>query len=364
MTRIAILAQTIADGDAVGNDVCGMAKALTARGHDVRIYGEGGNATGQTIWPASDVTGFLEAPSDVAIYHHSIGWIAGAELLGELRNRKTVIKYHNVTPPEFFAGISTDFESRCKLGREQLAGIAGGGHDLYLADSLFNLKELATPIRKNSFVVPPFHHTDQLLSVEPHLGTLDQGKNGKANIVMVGRVSPNKSHAELIEAFAAYYYDYNRHAQLLIIGHLEDAFKTYYQYLEDLISSFCLEGAVVFTGAVSLDVLKAYYLTAHLMLVTSRHEGFCVPLIEAMAMKIPIVAYSHAAIPETVDDVAVLWDEHNPRLVAESINAIVTNEDVGASLVLQGAGRYQQFFSTERIEQRFIDAMSTVLNAS
>ena len=364
MTRIAILAQTIADGDAVGNDVGGMARALSARGHDVRIYGEGGNATGQTIWPASEVTGFLEGPSDVAVYHHSIGWIEGAELLGELRNRKTVIKYHNVTPPEFFAGISTDFESRCKLGREQLAGIARGGHDLYLADSLFNLKELATPIPKNFLVVPPFHHTDELLSVEPHLGTLDQGKNGKANIVMVGRVSPNKGHAELIEAFAMYYYDYNRHAQLLIIGHLEEAFKTYYQRLEDVISSFCLEDAVVFTGAVSLDILKAYYLTAHLMLVTSRHEGFCVPLIEAMAMKVPIVAYSHAAIPETVGEVGLLWDEHNPRLVAESINAIVTNEDVTASLVLQGTGRYQQFFRNQRIEQRFIDAMSPVLNAS
>lgn len=364
MTRIAILAQTIADGDAVGNDVCGMARALTARGHDVRIYGEGGNATGQTIWPASEVTGFLETPSDVAIYHHSIGWNAGAELLGELRNRKTVIKYHNVTPPEFFAGVSTDFESRCKLGREQLAGIAGGEHDLYLADSLFNLKELATPIRLNSFVVPPFHHTDELLSVEPHLGTLDQGNNGKANIVMVGRVSPNKGHAELIEDFATYYYDYNRHAQLLIIGHLDDAFKTYYQSLEDLISGLYLESAVVFTGAVSLDVLKAYYLTAHLMLVTSRHEGFCVPLIEAMAMKIPIVAYRHAAIPETVDDVGVLWDEHNPGLVAESINAIITNEDITASLVLKGASRYQQVFSNERIEKRFIDAMSTVFHDS
>ncbi|HEY5884883.1 MAG TPA: glycosyltransferase [Pyrinomonadaceae bacterium] len=363
MTRIAILAQTIADGDAVGNDVCGMASTVASKGHEVRIFGEGGNVAGHTIWPISEAKSFLESTSDVAIYHHSIGWNAGVALLAELQDRKTVIKYHNVTPPEFFAGISDDFEARCKLGRDQINDIAGGEYNLYLADSAFNLRELGTPVNK-SFVVPPFHHADQLLSVKPHLPTLDLFNNGKANIVMVGRVSPNKGHVELIESFARYYYDYNRHSQLLIIGHREQAFESYYRNLDDLISSLCLEGAVIFTGAVTLDVLKAYYLTAHLMLVTSRHEGFCVPLVEAMAMKVPIVAYSYAAVPETVDDVAVLWNEHDPALVAESINAIVTNEETSASLIFQGAARYQQIFKNDKTEQRFLRAMSEVLKSS
>ncbi|MDQ2974170.1 MAG: glycosyltransferase family 4 protein [Acidobacteriota bacterium] len=363
MTRIAILAQTIATADAVGNDVSGMREALAARGHDVRIYSEGWNVTGQEVWPASEIRDFLQEPSDVVIYHHSIGWNEGVELLRELRKSKTVLKYHNVTPPEFFAGVCPDFESRCRIGREQLAGLALANYDLYLADSDFNLQELEEKglSEDRGFVVPPFHHTDRLCSLEPDLEVLDACRDGKANILMVGRVSPNKAHAELIEAFAKYYYNYNRHSQLLIIGNEEEVFETYYESLRELISRLWLAGAVVFTGAVTDEALKAYYMTAHVFLTTSQHEGFCVPLVEAMAMKVPIVAYSSSAIPGTAGDAALVWSERNPNLVAESINMIVSDEQVSGGLGLLGWRRYQQMFSNQKIEELFISALANVL---
>ncbi|MDQ5844629.1 MAG: hypothetical protein M3539_04965, partial [Acidobacteriota bacterium] len=173
MTRIAILAQTIASGDAVGNDVCGMSQALEARGHDVRIYAEHWNVIEQKVWPASEIADFLKAPSDVAIYHHSIGWNQGVELLQALEKNRTVVKYHNVTPPEFFFGVSSDFENRCRLGREQLADLARAGCDLYLADSAFNLQELIAHGIDRGFIVPPFNHVDRLCSSEPDLKVLD-----------------------------------------------------------------------------------------------------------------------------------------------------------------------------------------------
>jgi glycosyltransferase involved in cell wall biosynthesis len=363
MTRIAILAQTIATADAVGNDVSGMNEALAARGHDVRIYAEGGNITGQKVWPASEIRDFLQEPSDVVIYHHSIGWNEGVDLLRGLRKSKTVLKYHNVTPPEFFTGVCSDFESRCRIGREQLAGLALADYDLYLADSDFNMQELEEEglSQERGFVVPPFHHTDRLCSLEPDLEVLDACRDGKTNILMVGRVSPNKAHAELIEAFAKYYYNYNRHSQLLIIGNEEEAFETYYESLRELISRLWLAGAVVFTGGVTDEALKAYYMTAHVFLITSRHEGFCVPLVEAMAMKVPIVAYSSSAIPDTAGDAALVWPERNPNLAAESINMIVSDEELGAGLGLLGWRRYQQLFSNEKIEQLFINALAGVL---
>jgi len=89
---------------------------------------------------------------------------------------------------------------------------------------------------------------------------------------------------------------------------------------------------VVFTGKVSEAALKAYYLLAHVFVITSHHEGFCVPLIEAMSMKIPIVAYGKTAIPETVGKVGLVWEECDPQLIAASINKIAQEESLRLTL--------------------------------
>jgi glycosyltransferase involved in cell wall biosynthesis len=362
MTQIAILAQTIATGDAVGNDVCGMGAALSKAGHNVRLYAEGSNVAAENIWPAAEIDGFLNGEG-VVIYHHSIGWHGILDLLSGLRSNRIVVKYHNVTPSRFFFGISSDFETRCRLGRAQLATIAQANYDVYLADSHFNLDELLDNGVSNAraFVVPPFHHADTLLTSPPDFDVLDSCRDGKVNIIMVGRVSPNKGHARLIEAFANYYYEYNRHSKLFIIGTQEEAFRNYNQALTDLIASLWLKEAVIFTGVVTSRQLKAYYMGAHVFVISSEHEGFCVPLVEAMAMKIPIVAYSSSAISETLGDGAILWAEHNPRLIAESINKIVNDDRLRADLGLREWRRYHQLFSNERIEESFFTALTSVL---
>ncbi len=358
MTRIAILAQTIATADAVGNDVCGMIRVLAARGHEVRLYAENWNIADQEVWQAAGIGQFIKEPSDVVIYHHSIGWKAVVELLRTLASTR-IIKYHNVTPAKFFAGISADLENRCQFGRAQLDALVGDNYDLYLSDSEFNQQELherGLPLEK-AVVVPPFHHTDRFCSLEPDLGVVGAYRDGNVNLLTVGRVSPNKSHHELIEAFANYHYDYNLKSRLFIVGHEDDALLSYHGSLRVLVSQLRLEEAVFFTGQVSDETLKSYYLVAHVFLSTSLHEGFCVPLIEAMAMKVPIVTYGGSAIPDTAGDAALVWPERNPKLLAESINLLVKQEDVRVGLASRGWNRYQQMFSNEKIEDVFITAL-------
>lgn len=359
MTRIAILAQTIATADAVGNDVCGMSRVLEGRGHEVRLYAENWNIVDQEVWQAADIRQFIKEPSDVVIYHHSIGWKEGVELLRSLESIR-IVKYHNVTPAKFFTGISAELENRCHFGREQLDGLVSDNYDLYLSDSEFNQQELherGLPVAKG-VVVPPFHHTDRFCSLEPDLGVVGAYRDGNANLLTVGRVSPNKSHHDLIEAFANYHYDYNRRSRLFIVGDEEEALVTYHGGLRVLVSQLRLEEAVFFTGQVTDETLKAYYLVAHVFLSTSRHEGFCVPLIEAMAMKLPIVAYGCTAIPGTAGDAALVWPERNPKLLAESINLLVTQEDIRVGLASRGWNRYQQMFSNEKVEDVFITALA------
>src|SRR5262245_13342965 len=219
MTRIALLSPCVVQSDAVSNDIVGMYHTLLGLGHEVRLF------AGTWAIPRPDVTHFpaifqfLTDASDVVIYHHSIGWDHGLDLLRTLHCRK-VIKYHNVTPPEFFEDISEDYRNVCQKGRDHLQTIARMGCDLYLFDSEYNRTELLAEgvAEERSAVVYPFHRTDRLQALEAELAVLDVYRDGKMNLLAVGRLAPNKSHALLIQAFAAYHHDYNRDSRLLIVG--------------------------------------------------------------------------------------------------------------------------------------------------
>jgi glycosyltransferase involved in cell wall biosynthesis len=215
--------------------------------------------------------------------------------------------------------------------------------------------------REKSFVVPPFHHIDRLSELEADRKVLDACTDEATNILMVGRVSPNKGHPMLLEAFAAYSRDYNPRSRLFIVGKEETRLNTYNRLLREMVKYLKLQERVVFTGEVSDSELKAYYRVADVFMMTSEHEGFCVPLVEAMSMGVPIVAYGSSAIPGTVDGVGLVWAERDPYLLAESVNSIVTNRRVGEALGEMGLRRYEQHFTNERIKGEFLEAIYKVL---
>jgi glycosyltransferase involved in cell wall biosynthesis len=92
--------------------------------------------------------------------------------------------------------------------------------------------------------------------------------------------------------------------------------------------------------------------------MASEHEGFCVPLVEAMALKLPIVAFGSGAIAETAGSAAVVWPERDPSLMAQSIDYLIQNEGVGVALGLDGRQRYEERFSNQVIERQFLQAAS------
>src|SRR5712692_10330965 len=141
MTRIAILTPSITTGDAVSNDVLGMYDALKERGYDVRVFAEGWALNKPRVWPWPQIGNFLKKSTDVVLYHYSKGWDPGLDLLRDLKCGK-IVKYHNVTPPEFLAEYNSDFAAMCLEGRQQIALIARSGSDLYLSDSAYNMREL------------------------------------------------------------------------------------------------------------------------------------------------------------------------------------------------------------------------------
>lgn len=355
MARISILTPTLIAADAVSNDVLCMHNVLTRRGHEVHLFAEDWSLNDLDVHHVSTAAACCDKPDDVLIYHHSIGWELGAHVLQNSPAR-TIVKYHNVTPAEFFEGLSPKLQQLCTQGRAQLSTIARGGHDLFLAASEYNMSELldagADPAR--AFVVAPFSQVEELHAAAPNMCVVDTYSDGKTNLLTVGNVRPNKGHVDLLEAFAQYYYDFNSHARLLIVGAEDETLASYSQSLRELVDLLCIDGAVVFTGRVSLEELKSYYLVSHAFVVASEHEGFCVPLVEAMGMKLPITGYATAAIAETVGEAGIIWPERDPALLAESIDSLLGNERIAVQLGAEGRRRYDQKFSNEAIESRFL----------
>jgi glycosyltransferase involved in cell wall biosynthesis len=354
MTRVAILTPTLTSADAVSNDVLAMRRVLRERGHEVRIFAESSSL--EAVEEPRAALSYLNAADDVLIYHHSIGCADGVATLRTASCRK-IIKYHNVTPPQFFAGISEAHEALCASGRSQLQEIVAAQPDLYLAASAFNQSDLiaAGGDERKIFVVPPFNQADALRAAEADLELVDTYRNDDVNLLAVGGVRPNKGHADLIEAFATYYYNFSSQARLFVVGAANNAFERYTQKLGEMIDWWLINSRVVFTGTVSNERLKSYYLLADALLMTSEHEGFCVPLVEAMALKVPIVAYASTAIPETAQDAAFIWYKRDRFVMAESIDFLQRNEDAKIELVYRGSRRYEENFSNHAIEKRFLE---------
>lgn len=361
MARVAIVSPSFSTADAVTNDALGMMDALTRRGHDVRLFCESHSLRQPRVGDLGEVSGFLKGATDVFIYHHSRGWTTGVELLQQLKSRR-VIKYHNVTPAEFFKGFSSYDEEQCELGRRQLTDIARADCDCYLSASAFSMRELiaAGASEAKSLVVPPFHHIDRLTQIHADPATIEKYSDGTANILAVGRVVPHKGYLQLLDVFAHYHYEYNRKSRLVIVGKGGEGFSTYGKQLHRAVERAGLKDAVVFAGGVSDEALKAWYTVADVFVTASEHEGFCVPLVEAMSMKLPITAFASSAIPETLGDAGIVWNERNPLLMAGSIDLFLRDSNVGNALGLRGLRRYESMFTNQKIAEVFLQAMDTL----
>jgi glycosyltransferase involved in cell wall biosynthesis len=364
MPRIGIVTPHITFGDAVCNDVFGMYDVFKNLAVDTRIFAADWKL-GQgeyDLKPISEIASFLKTANDVLIYHHSMGWRAGWEICSKLPCRK-VIKYHNVTPPEFFEGWSDEYQIVCRAGREQTRAIATSGCDLYLSDSEYNMAELISegaPESKN-WTVPPFNQIDRLQQIEPDFEVIDKYRDGRPALLMVGSLFPNKGHLALLEIFATYFHDYNDSSRLFIVGKEGASLENYSDYLRSTAEEFGVSEHVVFAGQVIESALKSFYLMADIFVTASEHEGFCVPLVESMALAIPVLAIGSSAVPETVARTGLVWKDYNCRVFAESIDTLMKDEGLRSSVGQLGRRRYESSFTTEKIEQRLIDTLGALL---
>ena len=290
-------------------------------------------------------------PGDTLLLHFSMGHEAFDEL-AKLRARRVLV-YHNVTPPEFFVGINPHAAAHARLGIRQLAALAPSV-DLAIGGSEFNRRALEAAGYARTAAVPILIDWPRYdVAPDRQVRALVAGLHTK--LLFVGRISPNKRQDELIRMLAYYRRCIDPAALLILVGAYRDQ-PQYYARLRALAETLGLGGAVRFTGPVSLSELVAYYRAATAFVSLSEHEGFGVPLLEAMYLGTPVIALDAAAVGETVGGGGALLPERDLAQAAEA--CALVNEDLGWRQTLIDAGHARvQAFDAERTAARMRDVL-------
>ncbi|HWH34814.1 MAG TPA: glycosyltransferase [Acidimicrobiales bacterium] len=278
-------------------------------------------------------------PGDVLVYQTAIGSVV-ADFVAA-RSETLVVNHHNITPEHFFAPWEPGVVHGLRWGRVQLATLADRAR-LGIADSAYNEAELVALGYRETEVVPV------LVDVAAHDAEVDHAylerlreRSSGPVWLFVGRVAPNKAQHDLVKALAAYRRAYDPGAVLRIVG--SSSSDAYLRALTGFAAALGLGDAVELEGGVSPGQLVAHYQAADVLVCLSEHEGFCVPLLEAMHHRVPIVAYAAAVVPETLGAGGLCLAAKDPATVAAAVHRVVDDPELAGRLVAAGTARLADF---------------------
>jgi glycosyltransferase involved in cell wall biosynthesis len=341
-------------GDAVSNHALWIRDALRRAGYASDIFVEhvhprmSGHV--RPFWQYGEVS----SPQTVCLFHFSIGSAVGPLIYH--RPDRLAIVYHNITPAEWFIGFRPHLVGLTYHGRRELKSWASRTA-LALGVSDYNRRELAEAGFAPTGVLP----------IVPDWSVYDRPgspvtrglyADGRTNLVFVGRISPNKRIEDLIRVFACYQRYHEPPSRLLVVGD-HRGYEKYYDRLQEMVGALRLE-EVVFTGHVDDDDLVAYYRLGRLFLCLSEHEGFCVPVLEAMAVGLPVVAYDAGAVAETLRGAGVLLKDKDPEGTAELVAEILARDDLRAR-ILEGQARVLRDLKATDFDALVLDRLKPVL---
>lgn len=307
-------------GDAIGNMVLAIQRALVANGFDSQIIVETVDPRLEHLTIDYRDTAGEVGPDDVIIHHFSLG--SRASRTAYALPGRMILAYHNITPPQYFLGEHNWLVRQCYHGRRELLAYRSRVN-FALGASEFNRRELESLGFTKTGVLPAFADFSHL-DVQPDPRIASMFDDDAVNILFVGRLIPNKRPDNLIRYFEAYRRHFNAHARLLLAGS-HDQFAGYRDELHAFAAQIGAKGVTIL-GQVTNEELTALYDVADVFLCASEHEGFCVPIVEAFYKQVPVLAFASTAVPATMDGGGVLFDTTDADAVAALIDDLVTND--------------------------------------
>ena len=358
MTRTAVhqVVPILLHSDAIGDELRTIRSALRERGFDSEIY-----ALPQTVpYPNQDHSArlldelFAAAPPPAAvIFHYAISSPATDALVAS--GLPVVLIHHNLTPPHWFHLVDPSFEANLAAAEAELPRLVGHVR-LALGDSEYNRLELEEMGFSPTGVLPIV--LDQRPYREHRPGPLHAEIATAPTLLTVGRVAPNKRIEDCIRLLAAYRAGVDPRARLWVVGDA-DRLPVYRDALLRLVASLRLGDAVRFLGRVSQEAMLDCYHGATAYVTMSEHEGFCVPLLEAMVCDLPILAHPATAVPYTLGDAGLQVPGKDFPLMAEALAALLADPEARERSLEAGRRRAAEL-APERSLEHLVDLLGSL----
>ena len=350
--RVVQILPTLSFGDGVGNDAIALKEIIGKMGYSTDIYAENIDKRlpeGTAI--KADKLRDLKK-DDVLIYHKSTGTDLSFKI--DTYKCRRVMIYHNITPPDFFRPYSASATQLTEYGYKGVEYLRDK-MDYVLAVSEYNKSELIRMGYTCKIDISPSLTKFEDYEQAPDEATMKKYRDGKKNIIFVGRIAPNKKQENVIRAYCCYR-KLNPDSRLILVGSA-NGMENYNERLVKYVNALGLSDDVVFTGHIKFSEILAYYHVADAFVCMSEHEGLCVPLVESMFFGVPIIAYDTSAISETLGGSGVLLDSNDPVFAAAVIDRVVKDEKLRKSLI-EGQKKRLEYFSYDRLKDIFTDCLT------
>ncbi|HYH95866.1 glycosyltransferase [Hyalangium sp.] len=320
-------------GDAVGNQVRYLQGLLRAWGYTSEIYASQWDEECREQVRPAEAWGKEADEDSVLLIHHSFESRL-VPLIARGPGRKALV-YHNVTPAQLFEGFDRKVAAACEAAREELLALRPLVEAAY-AYSHFSAEELTAGGFPRVSVLP-FALDWSAFHAPPDPTFQAEFDDGCVNLLFVGRAVPSKQLDDVMRVFAAYQRLYQPRSRLLIAGYLnrETPYGTYLHGVKELLGA----ERIHLLGRVSASQLSACYAVATAYLSMSRHEGFGVPLLEAMERGVPVVAYGAAAVPETMGGAGLATRTRDPVEVAQLLAVLEREPQLQRKIVARQRAR-------------------------
>ena len=292
----------------------------------------------------------LHPRPDLIIYQMSTGSPVSDYLL--TRPEPLVLDYHNITPASSFELWDPQIAAELARARQQLVRLVRRARSA-IADSCYNAAELRALGLDDVAVAP-------VIWREPRrVGGSRPTDQSSPVVLFVGRIAPNKRHEDLIGALAILRAR-RPGARLVLVGAASSP--RYEAAVRELSTRLGLGRAVEFAGSVPARALDACYARSTVYMSASDHEGFCVPILEAMSAGVLVVARAAAAVPETVGNAGLLVDAEGPYALVAAADRVVADERLRDELVERGRRRARAL-SAAAARRRMREVLEPLLDA-
>jgi glycosyltransferase involved in cell wall biosynthesis len=342
VTTVHQFVPNFAAGDAIGTHVRHTQRILRAAGYRSDIFYDDAQAAVRKVgrhWSTFDVGSDGDGGRAWVMFQLS----TGSDMTGFLLDLDLPygVYFHNITPPSFFERWEPGASENLRRALADMRRLAPRSR-FAMANSPYSERELVEAGYEPTAVVPVLvdEHDVAAAANARVLARLERQRPG-ARWLFVGRIAPNKCQHDVVAALAAYRELYDPHARLSLVGGRTS--NVYYRSIELLADELGIAGAVELTDTIPDDEKLAHLQASDVYVCLSRHEGFNVPVIEAMRAGVPIVALASSATPDTVGEAGVLLPSSDPVLVATAVHRVLTDGELRADLQRAAKERLDRF---------------------